>query len=716
MTRLSDPVSLGRREARNRIVLGPHETNLGRRRALSDRHVAYYRARADGGTGVIVTEEASVHGSDWPYERSPLASECDDGWRAISAACHAAGALVIAALGHSGGQGSSAYHQRVLWAPSRSADVESREVAKEMEADEIDQVVTAFSDCSRAAMDAGCDGVELNAGQYSLIRQFLSGLTNSRTDRYGTDRVTFGREVVRSAREAVGDGILGLRLSCDELAPWAGIVPEQGASIASRLAGEGLDYVVVVRGSAYGTFATRPDAHVEPGFNRGTASLVREVLPVGVALVAQGSIVDAAMGEELLAGGECDLVEMTRAQIADPHLGRKVARRAHGRIRPCVLCNQTCRVRDPRNPIVTCIAEPRSGFESVDPVPPEPETGQLELPDPAALPPGPETGQPGPETGQPVPETGQPVAETGQAEPRLGQDSTAPGSGTVHVSGTMAGSGTAPGSGTVLVVGGGPAGLEAARVAALLGHSVVLAERADQLGGMVLVAARRPSAERFAVLAAHLESECRLAGVEVVTGHEVSLEEIDAHDGPVLYCTGSRSGRREYELRPGAAVATAAEVLAADRHVAAAAPSPVVVWDPVGGPVGIGVAELLSSHGAEVTLVTCDFVAGQQLSLTGDIAPANVRLAQRGIEIVRRSIVREVGPDVVVVEDRFSGDRRSLPVALCVDAGHRLPEDTLWRAAGASGPRAGDAVAPRTVLEAVREGRRLALGIGARLR
>jgi 2,4-dienoyl-CoA reductase-like NADH-dependent reductase (Old Yellow Enzyme family) len=99
--KLLDPVVLGPRTARNRVVFGPHETNLARRRAVSDRHVAYYRRRAAGGCGVIMVEEASVHPSDWPYERCPLASDSADGWAAVAAARHAEGALVVAAVGHS---------------------------------------------------------------------------------------------------------------------------------------------------------------------------------------------------------------------------------------------------------------------------------------------------------------------------------------------------------------------------------------------------------------------------------------------------------------------------------------------------------------------------------------------------------------------------------------------------------------------------------------
>ena len=96
--KLLDPLVIGTHEAPSRVVLGPHETNLGDRRAISSRHVAYYRRRAAGGAGVIVIEEASVHPSDWPYERAPLASDCEAGWAEVAEACHAEGALVLAAL------------------------------------------------------------------------------------------------------------------------------------------------------------------------------------------------------------------------------------------------------------------------------------------------------------------------------------------------------------------------------------------------------------------------------------------------------------------------------------------------------------------------------------------------------------------------------------------------------------------------------------------
>jgi 2,4-dienoyl-CoA reductase (NADPH2) len=255
-------------------------------------------------------------------------------------------------------------------------------------------------------------------------------------------------------------------------------------------------------------------------------------------------------------------------------------------------------------------------------------------------------------------------------------------------------------------------------VSALRGIAVTVFEREESFGGMLRFASVLPGRSRFTLLAEWLEQECRLAGVELVAGHEASLEELDAHDGPVVCCTGSRPGRRAYAVEAFATVMTAAELIAGQLstslpHVAAA-----VVFDPTGGPIGIGVTELLVSLGTAVTFVTPDFVPGEQLSRTGDIAPASVRLQQAGVDIVRRSTVRSAGPESVTIEHRDSGEVSVLTASMLVDAGHRLPDDALSKSVAAIRPVevAGDAVAPRTILQAVLEGRRVAMALEQRAR
>jgi pyridine nucleotide-disulfide oxidoreductase len=418
---------------------------------------------------------------------------------------------------------------------------------------------------------------------------------------------------------------VGLRLSCDELAPWAGITPAQAPAIAADLVAAGIDYVVVVRGSVYSSEKTRPDFHEPPAFNIELCRTIRAAVDVPVVL--QGSVVDIDQAEVALGGGEiravCDAVEMTRAQIADPDLVEKAARGAGGEIRPCTRCNQTCQVRDVRNPIVTCIGEPSAGRETEDP------------------------------------------DWYARAAVRK----------------------------RVVVLGGGPAGLETARVAARRGHDVRLVERSARLGGLAAVAG--PNRQ----LVEWLERETRRLGVDIELG-EVLTAPVDG--GVVVQCTGSRPGLRAYEVDADAAVIDIADV----RRGLASLPSSgdVVVFDPIGGPIAIAIAEEL---GARAILVTQDHIAGNELSRSGDLAPANVRLAQARVRIERRSLLRSVHVDSVDVEDRFTGRLRSITCAGVVDCGFRLPDDPIESAAH----RAGDCVAPRTVHEAILEGRRAALSI-----
>jgi 2,4-dienoyl-CoA reductase (NADPH2) len=129
---------------------------------------------------------------------------------------------------------------------------------------------------------------------------------------------------------------------------------------------------------------------------------------------------------------------------------------------------------------------------------------------------------------------------------------------------------------------------------------------------------------------------------------------------------------------------------------------PIAVFDPIGGPIAVSLAEEL---GERATLITQDQIAGNELSRTGDLAPANARLQQRGVTIARRCLLRAVRSGEVEVEDRFSGERHTIPAVALVDCGFRLPADPL---PGAH-LQVGDCVAPRTIHEAVLEGRRAAL-------
>lgn len=755
------------------MLFGPHETNLGNAaREITDGHVAYYAARAAGGAGIVVTEPASVHASDHPYAYAPAAfppaapvaslgsagtsarvemqpsgnrgspeptelhlGDRDGarvpaaaGWAAVVAACRPHGTLVLAGLAHAGGQGSSAHSGHPLWAPSSVPDVVSREVPVAMGAAEIDAVVRGFADAARAAVDSGVDGVEISAGQHSLLRQFCSGLTNHRDDAYGRDRALLLREVLDAVRAAIGpDPLLAVRLCVDELAPWAGVTGDDGLAIARAVA-DRVDLLVPVVGSALSVAATRPDLHTPEAFLRGRCGGLRRAIAGATTVVLAGSVATPALAEEALSSGDADIVEMTRAQIADPRLVELARAGTPERIRPCLLTNSLAAARDPRNPVVGDELEPRSGHERTDPDP-EPDT----VP--------PRSAERGSEGGTGLPERSAELGPEGVAGRRVrsaerGSDT---GGGPVDGSAergpdapeeqrgdTVAGGeprsaerGVAPRR-AVLVVGGGPAGLEAARTLALRGHPVTLHERADRLGGLLPAAAVLPGRDRLALAAPWWAAELDRLGVDVRLGSEVDAASLVAareRGVAVVLATGSRSSPpvvdadvpvlAAAELCAG--VARSVGVVAVLDSARVPRNAPVLVVDPLGDWTGPGVAELLAGAGYRVVLSTPDAVAGHQLGRCGDMAAANARLERAG---VRRALFTRPGAvrgGVAELVDVHTAAVTTVPCAAVFDCGPRLPQDALPVLPGCH--LAGDRVAPRTLAEAVREGRRAAFAL-----
>jgi 2,4-dienoyl-CoA reductase-like NADH-dependent reductase (Old Yellow Enzyme family) len=205
---LFSPLKIGRVIVPNRISFSAHLTNFAENCLPSERHVHYLAARARGGTGLIITEEQSVHPTDRAYEKliEAFKPEVIPGYKNITRAVHEFDTKIFAQLNHNGQQCGGTLSRLPVWAPSPVPDVLFREIPKEMEVEDIQEVTEYFCRSAVHVRDGGFDGIELQYGHSSLARQFMSPLTNLRQDEYGgsfENRIRFPLELLAAVRKTV---------------------------------------------------------------------------------------------------------------------------------------------------------------------------------------------------------------------------------------------------------------------------------------------------------------------------------------------------------------------------------------------------------------------------------------------------------------------------------------------------------------------------------
>lgn len=461
---LFQPLKIGAIEVRNRIVSTGHDTTLPVDDRVNEALIAYHRARAKGGVGLIVSQVTGVHETARYTSHVLMGVDdgCIPGFQRLAQAVQGEGARLVVQLFHPGREimETSDGTLPVAYAPSAVPSERFHTIPRAMSAEMIAEVIAGYASAALRMQRAGVDGVEVVASHGYLPAQFLNPHVNLRSDAYGGDlagRARFLHEVLAAVRAATGPGfVLGLRITGEEHDD-AGVVSGEVLQVVAEAAAT-LDYVSVVAGSSATLGAAVhivPPMFYAPGYSAPFAAAVKNA--VNIPVIVTGRINQPQEAEKLIAAGEADMCGMTRALICDPKMPGKARAGRLEDIRACIGCNQACIGHFHKGVPISCIQHPETGREV--------SYGDLPPADP----------------------------------PRR-----------------------------VVVVGGGPGGMKAAAVAAARGHRVVLLEAGAQLGGQALLAQALPGRAEFGGIVTNLAREMALAGVEVRLNTQASVETLDA--------------------------------------------------------------------------------------------------------------------------------------------------------------------------------------------
>ncbi|MDW4573749.1 NAD(P)-binding protein [Microbacterium sp. M3] len=370
---LAEPLRIGAVTVPNRVMQTAHSKQYSDR-VESERETAYYVRRAEGGCGLFVAGNHFVHptgsirGFEDAYRPEGVAAA-----RAMTDAVHDAGARIFVQLNHHGAQAQpdGPDGPRAVYAPSRILSPSTAHATREMDAADIAALVEGWALSAAHARDGGFDGVEIHMAHGYLLHQFLSPLYNARTDGYGGDlegRTRFPREVLRAVRSRVGDDFtVGIRIVANEFHP-DGIDGAGMREIIARLRGEArIDFLDLAAGGYHNVHYVFPSSPMPYAWLRDDVAAVKTADP-DVPVFGVGAALSVEQAEEVVRDGIADMVALTRAQIADPDLGRKLIGReaadaAGSGIRHCIRLNQGCLGRGSRGLAMSCTVNPLAGRE-----------------------------------------------------------------------------------------------------------------------------------------------------------------------------------------------------------------------------------------------------------------------------------------------------------------------------------------------------------------
>ncbi|MBL6428312.1 MAG: NADH:flavin oxidoreductase [Maritimibacter sp.] len=611
---LLQPYQLKHLTLKNRLMITSHEPAYPEDGMPKDRYRAYHVERARAGVALTMTAGSASVSRDSPPVFNNILAWKDEvvGWmKALTDECHEHGCAVMIQLTHLG--------RRTRWdkadwlpvvSPSHEREPSHKAFPKKAEDWDVARIITDYADAAERMQAAGLDGIELQAYGH-LMDQFWSPLTNTLDGPYGGDldgRLRFTFDTLKAIRDRVGsEFIVGVRYTGDENLP-GGLTREDGLEISKRLKDSGMvDFLNVVKGhidTDAGLTDVIPVQGMRSAPHLDFAGDIRAATQFPTFHAAK--IQDVATARHAIASGKLDMVGMTRAHMADPHIVAKIMRGEEDRIRPCVGANY-CLDRIYQGGMALCLHNPSTGRE-------------IEQPHEITL------------------------AETSRR---------------------------------VVIVGAGPAGLEAARVAALRGHEVIVHEAANDPGGQVRLTAQTPRRAEMMQLIQWRVAECERLGVTFHFNSFADAETVAAHAPDVVIVATGGLPHVEVLREGDDLVASTWDILSGDVRPG----TNVLIYDDAGDYPALQAAEKIAATGAKVEVMTRDRnIVPEVMAMS--LTPALRELQARDVTFTvtwRLDAVRRDGNELIAdIGSDYGGVQRERRVDQVVVNHGTRPLDDLY--------------------------------------
>lgn len=648
---LFSSMKLGHLTVKNRIAVTAHATGMNPTGKPSDQFIAYNAEKAKNGVGLLMTMgSSSVHPTSPNGDWGGI-----DNWdesivpyfQKMSDAIKPHGAVLMAQISHKGRRANRDANWVPVYAPSDIPEDVHHDMPHVIQTEEIDWLVDTYVQAALRLKRGGFDGAEISAAHGHLIDQFWSPLSNTRTDEYGgslENRMRFGLQVVDAVRQAVGDDFIVGLRMSGDELIETGLANDEFQEIALRMAQTGQIDMINIIGSIGHT--EYHQALAVPSMN----------YPLGVFTGLAGAIRSA------IQEAGYDVPVLTCGRIVHPQQADQVLQEGQADF---VGMNRAL------------IADEQ--------LPKKAQEGRM---DDIRLCMG--------------------ANEGCIARIYVGKAMTCVQNPVVGREAELASWEPADQAKTFVVVGGGPAGLETARMAAMRGHNVTLMEKNDQLGGQIRLAASTPNRDSYASSVEWLEGQARKHGVDIQTGKEATAENVQAlKPDAVVIAVGSK-GRLPTHIPGGddANIITARDVLEGEADIG----DQVLFIDDHRHQEGLSTAEVLADQGHEVTVTSTSWIVGDEIDMT--LRPdLYARLDNLDVEIMPMTNIKEIQEDGTVLVEHYHSKREweMGPFDTIVYAAKGVASDELYHQLKddvAEIHYIGDAFASRGLHDAVLEGTR----------